>query len=1792
MAATPVDAAAKHAFAYDGGMVVLIDEHTTVSKCGNVLKFSSIVSNSQHFLTRSKSTRITSFDANAKASHVAVAACEERAEVSIYSFPEKLKVDESHVFDHYLVQFSRCGSRLLSVGTTPTSNELRVWDVDKLDGIEGCTAVLPTRVTMASFNPLDAQTFMTVTADAVTFWRICHGMHGQCCFSKVDGAAWGVHDAAPHLGKTQSSRALLAGANDKLPAFNDDGAADDDDVSTRYRYVSHCWSKAAGHIYLVNARSELVTLDSATGALVARIVPLSRAPVMATALALTAESLVVGFSDGAIRWLASDDLTIVLQTTALPHPITAFALSPTCVVLVAGTTNGGQYELKAFVEPVDDDAQDRQQQQQPAAKSLGINHTGAIVAVSTLLPAGGTTNDAVLVTGGMSGLLHVWAVVGCRSLAAVDVSDLFDNTSIAATSQPSFSSTPALATTGLADTAAATAVPIVSLAARTLDPILVLGDAAGRVRIVGLSKATTSVDLAPLHTARLLPSTAPIDLVELHPSLPLVLVASSADTAVFVMSVEPDKQFRVVAFIRTAHRPQLIKWVPTSSLESTYFLVSTAARGVGYVLVPNNLDDRLATELPLMPLGADPTLPLECHGGAFLLTPGKLLAYFNRGDKALHLVKVYDAPGAAKDRELKTLVLHAHAKPITAIARSILSSKDGQEIVATGGADGVVTLWLVQTKRSSSAVFLKDVDIDVRKQRSLPIHSGPVTALVFATCDDYLFVYSTGVDGTIFCIDVHVDPSVVMFKSAAEGASPLYAAIVAKDKQGAPLSEKKLRLVLADDPKPFLDLYADEQAALVRAKFEAVKDAIRGPLAEIQLKLKTMLQHNAELPETEALERHEFVVNRSQEAALLAQSDKRAKEVRRNISRQIAELNIVRDRMRVEFWDSGEVHGVQLHGLHSSLQVVNLPMRKLGKAEVRRFDTILRLRELEFHAAVAEPTATKQHSLHRRKSSMYHHGDVIPPNISWMVNAGLLHPSLGKKVGVADMASASGGGAATEKGAAKNGSSSNAQQPAKAAILPDATDAARADSDQGPTCLRLVDLIYHPAMIRTRNQQRTQIHLLQAYERHLIMQYNAEFDAMVKVKEAKMDEIEGKNSRMREICAELGLDASATTVAYKWHPDEIADSMMRLLPGEATKVPYETDERRKVREAAEAAARLQDEKNKKDDVAGRALADMMNGTLETKKETIVAHTVAREAWMDDVAPDDMTAEQKQKVAAFEAEAIKVLEDKEKARKALDLELKKLKVDVGDICRAFDDKLKCLQDLYLATRMSVLTQQMYILRLGEVLMDHEHCCHEKELLQQEIDTIVADIRALEGDVSQFTAHMDACREAWQYAVDEDKACEKAFPKEIEDAAGGTPLEHDVMRALVELYRKRRPQTDDAKDDHKMKAGRKDVGSTRSLASANSVGDLGNLDPFSHADRRRMHPNKAVEAKRLLPLDPDVDRPESIATDSVVWTVLNECRVKKITLEHVVRRKNDMYMEAKDVVDVTRAKVAALEDKADRYSRALHELVATMDLNSDNHPILVKIKQGQDEASGGDDLVTLFEETERALLIARRSVESLNATIMVHGNEQVSILGKIKNFRKNINLMEWEHAYLEMLTRNTEDHYTDLQLLRVTKNLQELITTGDASEKHKQEQILLESKLAYMGKSHQVHQLKLSKTTQALKNQLADRLKENEQFKRQLQDLQTHIHIREDIVASRRASAAVTSTGQTKKGSANPGKDNKLKAITVRRKLIDLAKAQSEEIEFMRQELDKIRRRTFPSFVQPMQAPGDDDDFFRD
>jgi ribosomal protein S1 len=165
------------------------------------------------------------------------------------------------------------------------------------------------------------------------------------------------------------------------------------------------------------------------------------------------------------------------------------------------------------------------------------------------------------------------------------------------------------------------------------------------------------------------------------------------------------------------------------------------------------------------------------------------------------------------------------------------------------------------------------------------------------------------------------------------------------------------------------------------------------------------------------------------------------------------------------------------------------------------------------------------------------------------------------------------------------------------------------------------------------------------------------------------------------------------------------------------------------------------------------------------------------------------------------------------------------------------------------------------------------------------------------------------------------------------------------------------------------------------------------------------------------------------------------------------------------------------------------------------------------------------------------------------------------------MTWEHEYLEHKAKDMDEHYTDLQLLRVSKNLK-MVISGAKGEGDKIKNERSELRISKIGESHAAKMLKFDKANKKILMAIKDRLSENAKLDEQLKELDSNVGIRETIYKSRMESGG---------GADADPSARKMKRIMMRRKLIDLAKAQTDEIEFLRMELDRLRQKTFPSFA---------------
>ena len=344
-----------------------------------------------------------------------------------------------------------------------------------------------------------------------------------------------------------------------------------------------------------------------------------------------------------------------------------------------------------------------------------------------------------------------------------------------------------------------------------------------------------------------------------------------------------------------------------------------------------------------------------------------------------------------------------------------------------------------------------------------------------------------------------------------------------------------------------------------------------------------------------------------------------------------------------------------------------------------------------------------------------------------------------------------------------------------------------------------------------------------------------------------------------------------------------------------------------------------------------------------------------------------------------------------------------------------------------------------------------------------------------------------------------------------------------------------------------------------------------DPFADIIQNQLAnlPEKQVAAARtaaMQPLDLENEMPEGFEIGQAVLDELQKQRMDKIKFECDIK-------EQIDALKILQSREITLMDNAEQYTNFVNEnetlideLKARMEFNANNHEVLVLLRQGYVEVPQ-EAVVTDYSD---ACLINRTLIEERNVRIRALGDKKVEVLDMIKEFNKKINLMKWETNYLKMMEMNLEEKYLDLHMLRVTKDLQSFLKGGANVDRHKIDYEKAEKKLAYVQKAHGEKVKKLLRLRAKREKEVRQKQNENSRLANHVNELEKNVAVRASIHRAR-------SSGGDGGVDPNAASRARMKAVVTRRKLLDLARAQTDEIEFLRQELDRLRQRTFPSFA---------------
>jgi len=201
--------------------------------------------------------------------------------------------------------------------------------------------------------------------------------------------------------------------------------------------------------------------------------------------------------------------------------------------------------------------------------------------------------------------------------------------------------------------------------------------------------------------------------------------------------------------------------------------------------------------------------------------------------------------------------------------------------------------------------------------------------------------------------------------------------------------------------------------------------------------------------------------------------------------------------------------------------------------------------------------------------------------------------------------------------------------------------------------------------------------------------------------------------------------------------------------------------------------------------------------------------------------------------------------------------------------------------------------------------------------------------------------------------------------------------------------------------------------------------------------------------------------------------------------------------------------------------------------------------------------------------RAVVEEENARIRTAAQKKVEKLIQIRDYRKHLRYLEWERRYTEGVACDAEDRFSDMQLLRVTKELRKFLDGGDVVAQQQQEIVRVEQRGAFLRNAHRRKLAKLDKALARLRTQAVERERENKDLEQQLLEVADVVKVRRGIRDARVRGAAGGLEPAVRAGM-------KMERMVRRSRLLEQAKSQARDIEFLRSELNRLRRKNFPSF----------------
>ncbi|XP_016067689.1 PREDICTED: cilia- and flagella-associated protein 43 isoform X2 [Miniopterus natalensis] len=889
-------------------------------------------------------------------------------------------------------------------------------------------------------------------------------------------------------------------------------------------------------------------------------------------------------------------------------------------------------------------------------------------------------------------------------------------------------------------------------------------------------------------------------------------------------------------------------------------------------------------------------------------------------------------------------------------------------------------------------------------------------------------------------------------------------------------------LVLVDNTKEIPWIQKKNQEAIKKEvkQYSNKRREIKRGIKELAKTVLNMMEENEAVDNIAQLEQKEFGLDLEELEWLQRESEEEVAKIRKDVEMRNLAKRYLAELIKEECWNSMAVKGRALKCFHIPYVVENFPMKERTEEELKEVNRVLQQKKIETECLKlrkeiieAQSTVTMAKA-HREEEEEEEEEEAAAPRDASLPN--YLLGSLCTDFGVH------------------------------------------------------ASLLSSQLELHSREEKINQIVLLKDIIYKVKTVFNNEFDAAYKQKEFEIARVKERNVRIQEIILDLELEESV------WLPEfddsEKPERTLVVEHGEIT-APIHVPPWKKAKTELIAAPKMEQWLQAQAmNTRNRALMDMMGGVLEVRKEDILRMVIPQPAFM--AKPDAVwTEEERKQFKDYEKKVKELNEEKDKYRKSLEAELKKIQNSIQESTQNFDEYLKRLFERRVKAEMVVSQEELKINNLVfSLLLDEEISCRET-FLNNYLTRKQEEKSQTSEAIQKSKEDLDVYKENYDNLLAEDKVLDRSFKKEFSEIPS-----HQVD-ILYKLF-KRRPRT------HKPKI-QSDATSLVPFGERPGSGKL-NKDAFAQL------------MKAMDDLDGINNIPEGL--DPLVWSHFCMTRRMKVENEQKVKQKAAGLVE---MMAFLRRRVDEDEKMQQEIEKVSHELILLQEEKAKfqlNLTIQILLKQGQVELEN----FQLLLEYSDAILINKSIIEDLNAVIRTQGQKKVASMMESKDIHKGIFHIEWEHKKMEMEMEDLNQKAWDIQMLFFSRERQKFLNEPNYESLVAIQIGIMEQTIAVLDKTHK-------KNVENCKKLLKKLGKYSNQ--KDVANYTLSCNLREELVAVSERKDICNAMGSilTCEKIAKERYENMME----QQKLTNISKQQAEQISVLQAEVQRLRMKTFPALV---------------